>query len=700
MQQQVHPRKRHAGQHPQPKPRPRWLPDWRQAGDTPAGRRLGRLFWLIGLAGLALGLIAAVYCGQRAELAESAYQAIWQKALETDQPGAATFHRLRLPEKAWPHYRWIERFEGGLDWPDGPLPGQNNYKIKALAGLELETAQKLHFKVEVNDGTSMFLNGELVFDQWRPWPGKIDANFSTDAVAGRLLLEIDYVRVKGHGGLKVEVRDEAGRLLEFYPLRPEVDAKAWLKLRHRRDAWQKRQRVSLLLGLLLFLLPFTYRLLRHPPDLAQLRQRLAAVAPGFWLGFWLAMLRQMITYLASEEGDDLVLMLGAPLSAGLMGAMLQAALTAWLGQGQKAHLARLGRWYLAREAWIFPGLAFLGLAAFYAWAVTSLGGATPHAWLNAPWDAQQYRDIAENWYWMRRNELGGVWGNYPWHPLFPALARGLIALGFDSAWAMLGVAWPMAIVGYYLLFRIARDLWGAAVARWALLAMACYPCGWYLIIGYPYGTALALGAGYFLALRAQRWWLAFALGYLLGMTYPTGIAIGILPVMLFLPRMGRAADPWPELGRLLLTGAGPALGLITYCLHHWWLFNDFWLPISGHANWGRQAMWPWVSIIEGVLAEPPVYNEVIVTLLILLSLVIFGHRFHPGLWGFLLAVWLIGPSTGSLESTYRQNVITWPLFLLIASSPRSRWLKLAWLWLWLYFALKWYLPLWLAGDLV
>lgn len=699
MQYQLNPRRHHLGHHPQPKPRPRWLPNWRRAGDTPAGQKLGRLFWLIGLAGLALGLVAAFYCGQRAVLAENAFQAIWQKALDTEQTGA-TYYRLRSPQGAWPRFLWTDRFEGGLDQPDGPLPDLNGYKIKALAGLELETAQKLHFRVQLNDGISMFLNGELIFDQWRPWPGKVDAKFTTDAVSGRLLLEIDYVRVKGHGGLKVEVRDEAGRELEVYPLKPEVDARTWLKQRTRRDAWQKRQRIALLLALLLFTLPVAYQLLRHPWDVNRVRQRLAGLAPGFWLGFWLAMVRQMITYLASNEGDDLVLMLLVPLVAGGLGALAQAALAKGLGSRHKARLERLGRWYLEREAWVFPGLAFLGLAGLYAWAVASLGGGVPHAWLDAPWDAQQYKDIATNWYWMNRNELGGVWGNYPWHPFFPFLARGLIKLGLDPSWATLTIAWSMAIVGYHLLFRIARDLWSVSVARWALVAMACYPCGWYLIIGYPYSTALALGAGYFLALRAERWWLAFLLGYLLGMTYPTGIAIGILPVMLLVPRVAGQPNPWPELGRLLLTGAGPALGLLTYCLNHYVMFHDFWLPISGHANWGRQAMWPWVSIIEGVLADPPVYNEVIVTLLILLSLIIFGHRFHPALWGLLLAVWLIGPATGALESTYRQNVITWPLFLLIASSPRHRWLKGAWLWLWLYFALKWYLPLWMSGDLV
>jgi len=667
--------------------------------DTPAGGRLASLLWIVGLAGLILGLSLAFHFGRQAQQADKAYQSVWRQALELEREGA-TFHRLRLPPGAWPHYQWEKPFEGGLAWPEGPLSGQNKYKLKALAGLELETPQQLSFHLVANDAVSLFLDGELIFDQWRPWPGGIDAHFTTEAPAGRLLLEIDYVRVRGHGGLTLDIRDEAGRQLVVHPLRPEVDARAWLQQRTRRETLQKRQRVSLALAFLLVLTPLFYQLLRHGPDLARLGRGLLPWAVGFWLGFWLALLRQMVVYLPSDEGDDLVLMLIVPLAAGLAGALLQAALQAGSPQPARVRLQRLQRWWLAREPWLLPGLAFLALAGFYCFAITSQGGVLPHQFLEAPWDAQQYKDIATNWYWMRRNDLGGVWGNYPWHPFFPALARGLILLGVAPAWALLLVAWPMAIAAFYLLHRVARRLWGAEAARWALLALACYPCAWYLLIGYPYSTALALGLAYFLALHAERHGLACLIGYFLGMTYPTGVLCGVLPLFMLAPRLGRADNPWPELGRMLLAGIGPALGLMTFCLHHWWMFNDFWLPIGGHANWGRHPNWPWLSLIDGILAEPPRYPEAINALLIIGTLLVFGHRLRAELWALLLAVWLCGPATGDLESVYRQNVLLWPLFLLVAASPRPRWLKAAWLWLWVYFALRWYLPLWLAGDLV
>ncbi len=689
---------RRRGPHPPVTPPPRpWWRSW--SPDSPAGDRLGSLLWIVGLVGLVLGLSLAFHFGRQAGQAEKAFQTVWQKALDLDREGV-TFHRLRLPQGAWPNYQWGKPFEGGLEWPEGPLPEENKYKLKALAGLELEVPQKLTFHLVANDAVSMFLDGELIFDQWRPWPGRIDAHFTTEAPAGKLLLEIDYVRVRGHGGLTLDIRDQAGRQLVVHPLRPEVDASAWLQLRTQREALKKRQRISLALALLLALAPLGYKLLRHGQDLARLGRGLLPWANGFWLGFWLVMLRQMILYLPSDEGDNLLLMLAVPLAAGLTGALVQAAVQAGLTPRGQVRAQLLQRWWLDHEDWLLPGLAFLGLVVFYHLAITAQGGVLPHNYLEAPWDARQYKDIATNWYWMRRNDLGGVWGNYAWHPFFPALARGLIRLGVDSSWALLLVAWPMAVASFYLLHRVALRLWGAGVARWALLALACYPCAWYLLIGFPYSTALALGLAYFLALHAERYGLACLFGYFLGMTYPTGVLCGVLPLFMLAPRIARAENPWPELGRMLLAGLGPALGLLTFCLHHWWMFNDFWLPIGGHANWGRHPNWPWLSIIDGILAEPPHYPEAINALLIIITLLVFGHRLRAELWALLLAVWLCGPATGDLESVYRQNILLWPLFLMVASSPRPRWLKAAWLWLWLYFALRWYLPLWLAGDLV
>jgi hypothetical protein len=413
---------------------------------------------------------------------------------------------------------------------------------------------------------------------------------------------------------------------------------------------------------------------------------------------------RMSVYLGTPGENDLRELLFIPVLGGLAGAMVHAAVQFAPDRRQPNFLPqryeRAKAWYLARENWLAPLLFFAALLTFMSWVVSVRGGVFPDTWLYAPWDALQYKDIMARGYVMNITDTGGMSGNFAWHPLLPWLARSLFKLGMEPSWALLTTAWLASATAMVLLFRLARDLFGVSAARWTLAALICYPGSYYLLIGYPYGTAISLGAAYFLAVRAERVWLACALGVGLGLVYPTAVLAGLFPLFMLVPRISRAERPWPEVRKLLIAGAGPALGLLILCLHHWAYFDNFFLPFTAHANWNRRAQWPWDTIMEGVLHEPPMYPEAIVVILIVAMMIIFAHRFHPALWAYLIAVFMIGPATGALESVYRQYLMAWPLFLLVASSPRGRGLKACFLWLGIYFALTWYIPLWLIHDLV
>jgi hypothetical protein len=658
--------------------------------------RLWRIILVIGLAGWLLGLGLTGLCWWEARRAENAFEAVWAQALDQETQGARVF-RMRLDPDNPKHYHYTPLTVSSLEWQQGPLSEAENYKIKAVSGLTLEAPQRLFFRVRGHDGVSIYIQGEPVFEQWRPYPLGFDARFSQEVPAGQLLLEVDYLKVNKLSGLAVEIRDEAGRPVVLNSLKPEVDVAAWLGKRASRDAWDRRSFYALGLALILGFLPLAWSLIRDPQWLQDFYASQKHLAPGFWAGFWVAMLWQMARLLSTQDGDDLLPMLGVPLAAGLAGALALALLYRLLGG------ARLESWrdgYLAREGFILPGAAFLLFAAYVVGAMSSLGAYLPHAFLEAPWDAQQYKDIAENWYWLKRTETGGVSGNYPWHMLLPLLGRLLHRLGVDINWAMLMVVWPAALAVFYLIFRVARELFGVRAARWTLAALACYPCSWYLLIGFPYSLAVALSLGYFLAVRARSLVWAVALGYFLGLTYITAVLAAAMPLFMLATDIKKAHDPWPELRYLLMVSLAPVLGLLTFCLHHWIVFDQFWLPITGHEMWGRRPTYPWSSILDNLLHEPPRYPEAITMVLIVGAMLVFAHGFHPALWALIFLTVAAGPGTGDLESVYRQNVMAWPMFVLIGSSPRSRWLKMAWLWISVYFALKWYLPLWLANDLV
>ncbi len=658
--------------------------------------------WWACLACLILGLAVAGFSFAKARQARGQFRAMLESVVEKDHRGASLF-RLRIDQDDHRFYRWTPLFVRSLHMPEGPLPGVEDYKVKALAVLDLRKPQRLYFRIRANDAVTVQVGQRRAFDQWRPIPMGIIADFTEDLCAGLTLLEVDYYLGHHKGIMEMRIVDEAGSEVPYHPVKLEVDSRLWQELTLHEGEAGRYLDLGLALALLGLLLPPAWLLVRNHDLPARWLERARGPLPGFFAGFGLCTAWRMAVYLGTPGENDLVELLLIPLLGGLIGALAQKAL--YLGSdgrpnilGRRFELAKA--WYLARENWLAPLAFFAALMLYMSWVVSVRGGSFPDTWLNAPWDALQYKDIMVRGYVMNYTETGGVSGNYPWHPLFPMLARILYWLGLEPSWALVTMAWLGSAAAMLLIFRLARDLFGVSAARWSLAVLVCYPCSFYLLIGYPYGTALALGAAYFLAIKAGRHWLAALMGIGLGMVYPTALLMGLFPIFMIVPRIRAAERPWPEVGRLLLVGAGPALGVLAFCLHHWLYFDNFLLPFTAHAYWGRQSMWPWDTIMDGVLHEPPQYPEAIITILIVACLFIFAHRFHSALWAYLIVVFIAGPATGSLESVYRQYLMAWPLFLLVGSSPRSRWLKAALLWLMVYFALTWYLPLWLIHELV
>ncbi len=619
-----------------------------------------------------------------------------------DQQGAS-FFRLRIDREHPPRYIWKPLFIGPLEHPDGPLPGQEDYKVKAVAVFNLDKTQRLYFRIKGNDGISVLVQGQRLFDEWRPVHLGILTDFNEVVGAGLNLLEVDVYLGHNKGTLEVRILDALGQEVELVPLSLGLDAGHWQELGEKEALARSLRGLGVLLLILFLLIPPAWVAIRNPGFLRQWLEAWRPLERGFLLGFCLMLLYQAITYLGMSDEEDIRHLIAYPLLGGLLGGMVQfATLGRGAGQARSAQAGpgRLKAWYLAREAWLTPLLVFGGALLFWSWAVDARGGEFPGTWLSAPWDAKQYKDIMVRGLVAERLEYGAIQGNYAWHPFFPWLARGFYRLGLGEDWALLAMAWLASAAAYQLVFRLARELFGLGAARWSVLAMACYPASFYLFIGYPYGTAIALTSGYALAIQRGRYWLACLLGAGLGMTYPTAVLAGVIPIFMLVPRLRRESNPWPSLRALFIAGAGPALGLGSLCLVHWRRFGDFFLPVAAHGKWGRQAMWPWDTILDGILHEPPQYPEAIITVLIMVAMVAFAHRFNAALWALLLAVFAIGPATGSLESTYRQYLMAWPLFILLGSSPRSPWLKASLFWIMLYLGMTWYLPLWLVGDLV
>jgi mannosyltransferase PIG-V len=195
------------------------------------------------------------------------------------------------------------------------------------------------------------------------------------------------------------------------------------------------------------------------------------------------------------------------------------------------------------------------------------------------WDAGWFLRIADHGY--------DIPATTAFFPLYPLLVRGL---GFVlGSLLVAGVLLSLlaAGVGAILVWRIAREGAGEAVARDTVLLLALYPSALVFTSVYSDGLFLALAAGSFLAATRGRGWTAGLLGGLTVATRLVGLAL--LPALLLLlwPRGRSARELLRPLPVLLLPAA---LGL--YSLYLEGRFDDpFAFTNAQSVYWLRETSW-------------------------------------------------------------------------------------------------------------
>lgn len=638
---------------------------------------------------LALCLAAACAAWLMAGRAEDQARRL---ALEAAQPPGGGFglFRLYLEDASSPRrHRWERLGAGPLAFPAGPLPGREHYRLTALARLDLDRPTRLTVRLAADDGVRLVVDGRTALDDWGIHPMR-PALVSLDLGPGPHLMEVAYFQAGGGASLEAAFSPpEASRGLR--PLSPGFDGKRWEGLVLEGEHWRLAACLALGAALLLLAAPALLRVLPWAAPRAAALCALPGLAAGVRLGAALVLASQGAYYLGHHDEHYLARLIVAPLAGAVLGAAMGVLAAGWAARrpafGRRAlTLAR------AAEPWLWPLAVSAALALFTLNTLSENGASLAGFFLNATGDAAHYRDLAKNGYALHRLDSGALLGNVFWHPLFSWLVRGFIWLGLDKWWAAVAAAWLGAYAALATVGRLARELEGPAAGRWAPVLLAAWPCGWYLLLPYPYGLAVALSAGAVLALLKDRPGLAGLLGAGAALAYPTGVLVALAPAARALRRLWREPDPRPALRELILAGGGPAAGLAALCLHHWLRFGDFWLPITGHALWGLEPAWPWEALWKGIFASPPHLSNAITMLLAISLVVVFARRLPAELWALLLGILLVGPLTGSIDSNYRQLVMLWPLWVMAAGSPRSPWLKAVVVWLGLALAAYWYIP--------
>jgi Mannosyltransferase (PIG-V) len=225
------------------------------------------------------------------------------------------------------------------------------------------------------------------------------------------------------------------------------------------------------------------------------------------------------------------------------------------------------------------------------------------AWLNGPggpsissrllsWDGGWFIRVAVEGYphGYTYDDSGALSANgLAFFPLYPLLIRGVHALGVEAGTAALLISWLAAAAAMCLLYLLGTDLFGRRAALALTILFATAPMSIVLSMAYTESLFLALVIGMFYAARRNAYLIAGLLGFLAGLTRPTGLAAALgLVLAAVLAIRARNVPVWRAVVGALIALAGVPAYLIWVALR----VGDVnaWFRIQT-AGWGTTFDW-------------------------------------------------------------------------------------------------------------
>jgi hypothetical protein len=366
--------------------------------------------------------------------------------------------------------------------------------------------------------------------------------------------------------------------------------------------------------------------------------------------------------------------------------------------GDEIHIPalRLGSpWKMA--AWLAIALRVgLGLAAFLA---VRLAPPTVEAgnWLNLlihsnnpwaqflstwqRWDALWYQQIAMHGYHAGDNTVA-------FYPLYPLLTRLVsFPLGGHIVLAEIIVSTIAFGLAAWLLYTLARLDVGSGPALLAVLALAFFPTGFFLLAPYTEGLFLCLTMAALLFARRDQPWLAGLAGFAAALTNAQG-AFLVLPLAFAYLRHREENGRWLGLG--LPAAILPPCGLIAFTLYQHFALGEWRTSLAVQGNWGYHVYPPWRVLSDSwsFIAHTGDPIETLnlaciagFTILAIVATVRLPLVYALYLWPSLALLWAREITTLSpLMSDARLVLDLFPCFILLALwLSRRPWLAAGWL---------------------
>jgi hypothetical protein len=289
------------------------------------------------------------------------------------------------------------------------------------------------------------------------------------------------------------------------------------------------------------------------------------------------------------------------------------------------------------------------------------------------WDGDWYRRIAEHGY--AAIPRSGI----RFFPLYPLTARLLAPVfgGMVDVSLLVLANGPALLLGILLVRLVRLEGGDAAAASRAAWLVALVPPAFVLVFGYSEAIAGCLAVGVFLALRRKQWWWAAVLGFLAGLTRPSGAFLA-LPALIEAARHVRRLSVGEAAARLAAIAA-PVAGVATYLAWVGARFGDALLPVSiqqrpylrgGSANPVDAMIRAGRAAFAGHFVPNGIHFPLMVVAVVLV--IVVCRRWPASYAAYAAVTVLVSLSAKRLGSVERYCFSAFPLVLALVSLTRSR----------------------------
>lgn len=175
------------------------------------------------------------------------------------------------------------------------------------------------------------------------------------------------------------------------------------------------------------------------------------------------------------------------------------------------------------------------------------------------WDGQHYHLLGEEGY--KPDSMSNAF-----YPLYPTLMKLVSSfLGISAATAGLLISNILSLFVAVLLYLVSREFMSDALATSTVVLYLSYPLTFYTNILYSESLFLFLALGLFYGLYKDKYWIAVAAAFLLPLSRPQGVLVGLAILVFVLLKYRR--DIFNVVGkRDLLTLLSFPLGVFSYFL--------------------------------------------------------------------------------------------------------------------------------------